>query len=433
MDDTYLQSKTPEILFQLKHPMILFYNAGIWLYQMFITIASLFNEKARYWVKGRKNIFKYLKAAINGNEKIAWFHCASLGEFEQGRPVIEEFRKKYSNYKILLTFFSPSGYEIRKNYQFADYIFYLPIDTKKNATTFIKIVNPAVVFFVKYEFWYNYLSVLINNKIPVIVFSAIFRQNQYFFKWYAGWYRKTLRKIRLFTVQNLESTELLKSIGIENYILSGDTRFDRVCQIKEKTKSYPLIEKFKDNSMVLVSGSTWSKDEEIICNYINENSQSIKFIIAPHVVSEEKITSIEKKLKVSHVKFSALTSENAEKSNVIIVDGIGFLSNLYAYGNLAYIGGGFNSGIHNILEPAVFGLPVIFGPNFHKFQEAKDLINKGAAFSIQNQEDFTEIINTLINDNTKLMSCSEISKNYVYSKTGASEIILAKIKNNFVD
>jgi 3-deoxy-D-manno-octulosonic-acid transferase len=413
--------------------MVLFYNAGIWLYKLFITIASLFNEKARLWVRGRKSIFTHLQDSIIGNEKIAWFHCASLGEFEQGRPVIEEFHRKQSNYKILLTFFSPSGYEVRKNYEFADYIFYLPIDTKKNAKTFIKIVNPTIVFFVKYEFWFNYLLVLINKKIPVIVFSAIFRKNQYFFKWYAGWYRKTLRKINLFTVQNQESTELLKSIGIENYILSGDTRFDRVSQIKEKTKSYPLVEKFKNKSMILVAGSTWPKDEEILCNYINDNPKNIKYIIAPHIVSKEKIFALEKKLKVSNIRFSALTLENVETSNVIIVDGIGFLSNLYAYGNLAYIGGGFNSGIHNILEPAVFGLPVIFGPTFQKFQEAKDLIKKGAAFSIQNQNDFKNIINKLINDNTQLNNCAEISRNYVYNKTGATDIILTKIKNYISD
>jgi len=407
---------------------VFFYNLSIWLYKIGITIASLFNEKAHLWVNGRKNIFNHLQSKISANDKIAWFHCASLGEFEQGRPVLESFRKEYQNYKILLTFFSPSGYEVRKNYELADYIFYLPIDTPKNAKKFINIVKPQIVLFVKYEFWFNYLNILYKKNIPVIVFSAIFRKNQHFFKWYGAWFRKALRKITFITVQNKESIELLKSIGVENTIISGDTRFDRVFQISKTTKDYPLIDKFKQNSLLFIAGSTWNLDEEIICNYINENKRKIKFIIAPHIVSKENIIFLQKKLIGKSILFSELNNENANCYDVLIVNGIGYLSHLYAYGDIAYIGGGFGKGIHNTLEAATFGMPIIFGPNYQKFQEAKDLINKGAAFSVKNKETFTEKLEELIDNKQMLTGCATISKSYVYNNRGATNIILLKIK-----
>jgi len=407
---------------------VFFYNLSIWLYRTGIYISSSFNEKAQLWVLGRKNIFENIQSKLNSKDNIAWFHCASLGEFEQGRPVLERFKEDYSNYKILLTFFSPSGYEVRKNYELADYIFYLPIDTAKNAKKFINLVNPQIVLFVKYEFWLNYLNILYQKNIPVIVFSAIFRKNQHFFKWYGTWFRKALRKISYITVQNIESIELLKSIGVENAIISGDTRFDRVYQISKTTKSFPLIEKFKENSLLLIAGSTWGPDETIICNYIKDKKNNIKFIIAPHIVSKENIAILQKKLTVKSVLFSELTIENVNSSNVLIVDGIGYLSSLYAYANIAYIGGGFGKGIHNTLEAATFGLPIIIGPNYQKFQEAKDLINKGAAFSIKNKEMFIEKLNELIDHKEKLADCATISKSYVYNNRGATNVILLKTK-----
>ncbi len=408
--------------------MTFLYNVSIWLYNLSITIASLFNEKARLWVNGRKKIFDKLQSEKNTNDRIAWFHCASLGEFEQGRPVLENFRNEYKDFKILLTFFSPSGYEVRKNYELADYVFYLPIDTPKNANRFIEIVNPRIVLFVKYEFWFNYIRTLKKKNIPVIVFSAIFRKEQHFFKWYGGWFRKALRKISYITVQNKESLELLKTIAVENVVLSGDTRFDRVYQISNNAKVFPLIDKFKQDSILFIAGSTWQKDEEIICKYINESSTDLKYIIAPHIVSKENIDLIQKKIKVKSIKFSELTEDNANYSNIIIVDGIGYLSHLYAYANIAYIGGGFGKGIHNTLEAATFGMPIIFGPNYKKFMEAKELINAGAAFSIQNQQEFNNTLGNIINNKQLLNSCKTKSQKFVSDNRGATEIISLKIK-----
>jgi 3-deoxy-D-manno-octulosonic-acid transferase len=409
--------------------MIFIYNVGIWLYKIGIAIASLFNKKARLWLNGRKNIFKRLESVINQENNIAWFHCASLGEFEQGRPVLEKFRNDYKNYKILLTFFSPSGFEVRKNYEFADYVFYLPIDTVKNAKRFINIVNPRIALFVKYEFWFNYLKVLNKKEIPIIVFSAIFRKNQHFFKWYGAWFRKALRKINFLTVQNQESLELLKTIDVKNIILSGDTRFDRVFQIREKARKFPIIDIFKQDSILFIAGSTWRLDEEIVCNYINKNSKKIKYIIAPHIVSKVNIAFLQNNIAEKTLRFSELTIENANSSNVLIVDGIGYLSHLYAYANIAYIGGGFGKGIHNILEAATFGMPIVFGPNYQKFQEAKDLINKGAAFSFQNEKEFNEKTENLLTNKQFLSECSVISENYVNDNKGATEKIALQIKN----
>jgi len=407
--------------------MIFLYNAGIWLYNIIIISASLFNPKARLWLKGRKNIFKKISSEIVSSDKIAWFHCASLGEFEQGRPVLEKFRNIHKDFKILLTFFSPSGYEVKKNYEFADYIYYLPMDTSYNAKKFIQLTHPSIVFFVKYEFWYNYLNILSKKKIPVIVFSAIFRKNQHFFKWYAQWFRNALRKLTLITVQNEESLMLLKKIKVENIVLTGDTRFDRVFEICNNTKSFPLVERFKQNKMTFIAGSTWADDESFICNYINENPYKLKYIIAPHIVSKDRIDHLREKLSVTSLKFSELTNDNAEKAIVLIIDGIGFLSHLYAYASIAYIGGGFNRGIHNTLEAATFGLPVLFGPNYHKFKEAKDLIRLRTAFEINNQEDFNKNMNYLVSNPDFLYNCAEVSKNYVKINTGATNKILENL------
>jgi 3-deoxy-D-manno-octulosonic-acid transferase len=283
--------------------------------------------------------------------------------------------------------------------------------------------------FVKYEFWFNYFSILNQKEIPIIVFSAIFRKNQHFFKWYGEWFRKALRKINFITVQNIESIELLKSIEVKNIIQSGDTRFDRVFQIREKTKKFPIIDIFKQNSILFIAGSTWRLDEEILCNYINIKSKEIKYIIAPHIVSKENIAFLQNKITEKTVKFSELTVENANSSNVLIVDGIGYLSHLYGYANIAYIGGGFGKGIHNILEAATFGLPIIFGPNYHKFQEAKDLINKGAAFSIHNEKEFYVKTEDLLYNKQLMSDCSLISEKYVNDNRGATDLIALKIKD----
>lgn len=410
--------------------MVFIYNICISLYYFTIFIAGFFNKKAGLFITGRKNIFDNIKSQINIKDKIVWFHASSLGEFEQGRPVIEEFRKKYSGYKILLTFFSPSGYEIRKNYQGADYIFYLPFDFKHNVQKFISLINPQLVFFIKYEFWYNYLKTLHNRKIPVYIFSSIFRNEQIFFKWYGGFFRNILKYFNHIFVQNDSSAKLLASIKIKNVSISGDTRFDRVYQILQTSKSLPVIEKFKGSNFVVIAGSTWEKDEELLIQYINSNAESkpIKFIIAPHEIKsaniERLITSITKKT----VKFSDAENVNHEDKDVMIIDNIGMLSSLYKYGNIAYIGGGFGKGIHNTLEAAAFGNPVLFGSNYHRFSEACDLIKQNAGTVITDYNTLERTIDHYFNNPVLLKSSSDAAKNYVENNCGATSIILDFIR-----
>ncbi|MBI9036986.1 MAG: 3-deoxy-D-manno-octulosonic acid transferase [Bacteroidales bacterium] len=360
---------------------------------------------------------------------MAWFHTASLGEFEQGRPLIEGFRKKYPNFKIFLTFFSPSGYEIRKNYSVADYIFYLPLDTPKNAKKFVEIVDPQIVFFVKYEFWYNFLRVLKSKGKTVFIVSGIFRKEQHFFKWYGSWFRKILKLITFFFVQNQESKELLNKIGIENVEISGDTRFDRVFEISQNKKSFPLIETFKHNSDIFLGGSTWPADEELIYSLINKKTENLKFIIAPHEVHKERIKLLKEKFLKDVLLFSDVLSGQVEKeeiknSKILIIDSIGILSHLYHYSKFAYIGGGFGVGIHNILEAVTFGKPVFFGPNYKKFQEANDLINLGVAFCVHNDSELIENVKAFSANIEKYNKCSKSCSNYILDKKGATEIIL---------
>ncbi len=406
--------------------MSFLYNILIHLYQFIIWIASLFNPKAQLWVEGRKDILKKLEEQIDPNDKIAWFHAASLGEFEQGRPVIESFRKQYPNYKILLTFFSPSGYEIRKDYEGADYIVYLPIDTKKNAREFIRIVQPKLVIFIKYEFWFNYLKVLSESNIPVFFASVIFRKEQHFFKWYGAWSRKILRRVSFFFVQNQASSDLLKSIGINQVSISGDTRFDRVFSIAQNAKKFPLIEKFAEGDKVFLAGSTWPADEDIIEKLVLQDP-SLKLIIAPHEIHQERINSILKKF-ASHkvLKYSEADEKSISKAQILIIDGMGFLSGLYQYCHIAYIGGGFGKGIHNILEAATFGKPVIFGPNYQRFAEAVELVQLKGAFTIRDSSEIISITNKLFDDDFAWQSASSICKEYVLKKKGATELILLK-------
>lgn len=409
--------------------MIILYSVLLRIYFVLILIASISNDKAKKWISGRRSIFKRLREQIPDNEEIIWFHCASLGEFEQGRPVIEAYRRQHPDHKILLTFFSPSGYEIRKNYEGADYIFYLPLDTFFNAKRFLQIVRPKAAVFVKYEFWYYYLQALHRNNVPTYVISAIFRPKQIFFRWYGGMFRRILRGYRQLFVQNQQSCDLLHSIGVTNVTISGDTRFDRVADIASNVKNLPIVESFVGNNFAIIAGSTWPADEAILAEYATVNP-SIKMVVAPHEIGEGHIQEILTKFSaLNTVRYTQTTSANAANAQILIVDTIGILSSVYRYGKIAYIGGGFGVGIHNTLEAATFGLPIIFGPNYQKFQEAKDLVDLRAAFSIGNNLQFSDVVNSLIKNKLELERASFSSKQYVNSHIGATQTILGGIKH----
>jgi len=406
------------------------YNITIRIYYLLIVIASSFNAKARLWLKGRKGLLESLGEKINRKNKLFWIHAASLGEFEQGRPLIEALKEKYPDDIILLTFFSPSGFEIRKDYKGADIIIYLPFDFSRNAKKFLDIVKPDKAIFIKYEFWYNYIFELHRRKIPVILISAIFRKNQIFFKWYGSWFRKALSFYKFIFVQNQDSQALLESIGISNSIVSGDTRFDRVVKIKEQKNEIDLLRKFKDGKKILIAGSTWDKDENLIIEYINNTSNDIKFIIAPHEVNESHISEILNKIKTNKIKYSEAGATELGDCNVLIIDNIGQLSSMYSYAEVSYIGGGFGVGIHNILEPASFGLPVLFGPNYKKFSEAKILVEKGGALPVNNFKEFEVIVNAFLNNSIELNKASKICSEFVNENIGASEMIMEKLINS---
>ncbi|MDX8337639.1 glycosyltransferase N-terminal domain-containing protein [Draconibacterium sp. IB214405] len=411
--------------------MSLLYNLGILFYGLFIRVAALFNEKAKLFVAGRKNWKQKLESAVDKNASYIWLHCASLGEFEQGRPVLEEIKKRHPKYKLILTFFSPSGYEIRKNYEGADIVAYLPMDTKKNAKDFIKLVQPEKVFFVKYEFWYNYITELKRQQIPLYIISAIFRENQQFFKstpW-GKWYRKMLHSFEHIFIQNENSAQLLEKAGITHFTVSGDTRFDRVAEIARGAKKFNIVEKFRGNNVTLIAGSTWKPDEELLAAFIN-NSNNVKFIIAPHEVAPANINRIQELLKKPAICFSKAEISNIDSYDVLIIDSIGILSSLYQYGNIAYIGGGFGVGIHNILEAATFKLPVLFGPNYLKFKEAVDLVAEKGAFPIQNFNELEAALNKLLNDEMSLQNASEICKKYIEKNVGSTKLIINKVFNN---
>lgn len=406
------------------------YNCAIFVYSLLIRVSALFNPKARLFVNGRKNWQETLRNKIEPGAKHLWFHCASLGEFEQGRPVIEEIKKQMPEYKIVLSFFSPSGYEIRKNYALADVILYLPIDTARNATAFLNLVKPEKAFFIKYEYWFHYISELKKRNIHLFLISAIFRENQPFFKkspW-GRWYRNILFQFNHFFIQNEESAQLLTRNDINNFTVSGDTRFDRVAAIASSSKLLPVVDKFRGNSPLVIAGSTWKPDEELLSAFINDTN-NIKFIIAPHEVSASNINRIQQLLKKPSVLYSKLSETEIEKFDVLIIDSIGLLSSLYRYGSLAYIGGGFGVGIHNILEAATFGLPVVFGPNYQKFKEAVELIQLNGAFSISGYKQLDTAFSKLLNDKATLEICSEACKNYVKNNTGATQVIIKKVFN----
>ena len=406
------------------------YDFGIWVYYFGIWLASFFSKKAKLWVEGRKDVFSKIKSQVTDNQPIIWFHCASLGEFEQGRPLIEKIKKTLPEHKILLTFFSPSGYEIRNNYEQADYVFYLPLDTKKNAKKFLEIVQPKMVFFVKYEFWFNYLHQLNQRKIPIYLISSIFRKDQIFFKSYGSFFKKMLFFFDHIFVQNEKSKILLLENGVTHLSVAGDTRVDRVLetcltarQVQKNKPSFDKINIFKGTAEILIGGSTWPPDEDILIEWIHAQKDfRWKFIIAPHDISESHLAEIEKKLNINTVRFSKANAFNSAAAKVMIIDNIGMLSSLYQYGKIALIGGGFGSGIHNTLEPIAFGLPVIFGKKYQKFEEAINLIETGGGFSISNYDEFKHVMKDLEKDSF-YNNASTNAKNYILENQGATEEI----------
>ena len=400
------------------------YNIGIILYTRCIALAAHWYPKARLWCEGRKGLFERMAEAIKSEDRVVWVHSSSLGEFEQGRPVIEKIRARYPEYKILLTFFSPSGYEIRKNYQGADYIFYLPADTVKDVRRFLDIAHPEVAIFVKYEFWLNMLAELRKREIRSYVISAIFRSNSVFFRWYGSMWRKALRTFRTIFVQNEESKELLAEIGFENVVVAGDSRFDRVAEIARQAKKIDLIDRFRGSSRLFVAGSTWGPDEELLIRLINDNP-SVKFIIAPHEMEEERIERIMTEVKGGALRYTRCTPLTSFGSKqVLVLDTMGMLSSVYGYASWSYIGGGFGVGIHNTLEAATFGLSIAFGPNYHKFKEARDLVTLGAAASVIDYKQLARWFAPLRDNEVFLRKVSRLSREYTLKNQGATDIFL---------
>ncbi len=447
------------------------YNIAIYIYLIGVAIGSLFNKKIKKMWRGEREAVDLLKEKVDPTAKYVWFHAASLGEFEQGRPLIEQLRATHPEYKILLTFFSPSGYEVRKNYEGADIVCYLPLDTIRNARRFLRAVHPVMAFFIKYEFWYNYLHILRHRGVPVYSVSSIFRPGQVFFKWYGRNYAKVLHCITHFFVQNEVSLQLLNGIGIDEATVVGDTRFDRVLQIKEQAKKLPIVEAFKgingkgdackrdlsedackDNlsedackrvlsedackgdlsengckgCKVFVAGSSWQPDEDIFIRFFNDHPDW-KLIIAPHVIGEDHLAYILDKLQMKAVRYTQATEQSAAEARCLIIDCFGLLSTIYRYGEIAYVGGGFGVGIHNVPEAAVWGVPVLFGPNNKRFQEAQDLLACKGSFEVTDYDSFNTIISRLISDDKFRHQCGEASANYVKSRSGATDIIMKSV------
>lgn len=401
-----------------------FYNFSIHILAGIYALASMLNAKAKLFVSGRKNIFTRLAASFTSQQSpVIWIHCASLGEFEQGRPIIEALRPAFPNHKILLTFFSPSGYENKKDYSQADFIFYLPWDTPVNARRFVEITKPVLAIFIKYEFWYNYSQALKNRSIPLISASCILRPDQAFFKWYGSVFRKTLHNFHYFFTQNIETQELLKKLNIPS-IVAGDTRFDRVHQITQAGAAIELAAQFKNNQKVLVAGSCWKDDMDVLSPFINDHYQQLKFIIAPHEISEAFIAYIEKSISAKTIRYSQ-AKEGVEDFDVLIIDNIGMLSRLYRYGEFAYVGGAFGEGLHNILEAACYGLPIFFGnKNYKKFQEATDLIMRGGAFEVSGYTELRQKYESLNNRPENFLLACEVTRAYVQENLGATKKIV---------
>ena len=405
----------------------MFYNLAISLYEFAAKVAALFSSKPAKMLEGQKRAFMYLLNNLDPYDKHIWVHAASLGEFEQGRPLIERIRKDYPKYKIVLTFFSPSGYEVRKDYKGADYVCYLPFDTPDNALMFVRIVKPVVAYFIKYEFWRNYLRELHKNDVPAYSISSIFRPNQIFFRWYGKSYREVLHCFDHFFVQNEESKKLLFSAGVTFSTVVGDTRFDRVLDIQAAAQPLPLVERFKGDALTLVAGSSWGPDEDIIISYFNAHPE-MKLVIAPHVVSDSHLKEIESKLKRPFVRYTQATEESVQQADCLIIDCYGLLSSIYRYGEISYVGGGFGVGIHNVLEAAVYGIPVIFGPKNKKFREARHLLEQKGGFEIRNSQDFETLMNRFLSDKVYLQTSGKAAGDYVKNNSGALEKIMEYMK-----
>ena len=414
---------------------MLLYNLGIYLFKFGLRLASLFNPKARLWIEGRRHWKKHLIENVNQLQlkDAIWFHCASLGEFEQGRPVIEKIKAEHPAQKIVLTFFSPSGYEIQKNYPLADLVIYLPADTAHNAKQFISTLNPKMAIFVKYEFWLNYLFELHHQKIPTFLISTVIKPHQSFFKWYGGNFREVLATYQTVFTQDLHSLKLLKSLKVKTGILAGDTRFDRVLQICSSPKKTKEIEDFAKDSFVVIAGSSWQKDEDhLIEAYIQlkEKHPNLKLIVAPHEIDKKNIDRLKNLLYKNKLPFHLFSDNSTHyQHSILIVNAIGFLSSIYQYGTVAFIGGGFNNGIHNILEPTVYGLPVLFGPNYKKFNEAFELIDLKAGFVVSTTEDISERLQYFITQHAELETTSKTAKSYVLNNSGATEKIYTTLKS----
>lgn len=402
------------------------YDFAIAVYDVMVHLAAPFSRKPRKMMKGHWVVYELLRQQLRKDRPYIWFHAASLGEFEQGRPLIEKIRDKYPAYGILLTFFSPSGYEVRKNYRGADVVCYLPFDKRRNVRKFLDIVKPCMAFFIKYEFWKNYLDELHDRHIPVYSVSSIFRRGQIFFKWYGGSYRRVLHDFDYLFVQNERSKRYLAKIGVNKVSVVGDTRFDRVLQIRQEAKRLPLVELFKGESLTFVAGSSWLPDEDLFIEYFNQHPE-MKLIIAPHVIDENHLVEIIDRLKRPYVLYSRADEQNVSQADCLIIDCFGLLSSIYRYGEIAYIGGGFGAGIHNTLEAAVYGIPVIFGPRYQKFQEAIQLLESGGGFSIQTYAELEQLLNRFLSDGTFLQQSGQKAGDYVTSHAGATDKILSMI------
>ena len=404
------------------------YNIVIYIYLIGVAIASCFNKKVKKMWAGERQAIKVLREKVDPNARYIWFHAASLGEFEQGRPLMEYLRKTHPEYKILLTFFSPSGYEVRKNYEGADIICYLPLDTIRNARRFLRTIKPVMAFFIKYEFWYNYLHILQHRGVPTYSVSSIFRPDQIFFQWYGKGYGRVLKCFTHFFVQNIESKNLLAKLDIHNVEVVGDTRFDRVLQIKEASKQLPIVEKFTENtSKVFIAGSSWLPDEEVFLKYFNLH-KDWKLIVAPHVIGEDHLAQIFELLKGRRVvRYTEATEENVKDAEVLIIDCFGLLSSIYHYGTISYVGGGFGVGIHNVLEAAVWDIPVIFGPNNKRFQEAQGLIMAGGGFEINDYQSFRDLMMRFETDEMFLQTSKKHAGEFVKGRAGATEKIMGSL------
>ena len=415
--------------------MLFLYNIITLLANQLLKLVALFSPKMKLFMDGRKSVFQTLADKIKPSDKTIWFHAASLGEYEQGLPVIEAIKQQFTSHKIVVTFFSPSGYEVRKNNTIADVTVYLPLDTISNAKQFIKLVHPEMAFFIKYEYWPNYLNELKNQNIKTYLISGILRENQAFFKWYGGFYRNALKTFDYFFVQNESSKKLLQSIGFNNVKVSGDTRFDRVVSILERDNSLDFIEQFKDNKTTIVIGSSWPKDETLLVNYINQSSDDVKFIIAPHNIKQEQIQELKKSISKKTVLYSEkdemlkqVQHDKTEDFQVYIIDTIGILTKIYSYADIAYVGGGFgNPGVHNILEPATFGVPIVIGPNYSHFAEATALVNMEGCISIQNQNQLNEAFDLLLHNEDERLEKGHICSTFVQMNKGATKTIMNHI------